>query len=125
MGVLACSMAESQTADTDALTVETPDGAETVTVPETFSREDCTAWSNDTPEEWSPDRVYIFDAMIHAETITADGNCVGAIYYPETKPCENPLVIGKTGWVVEVIKGSFSDVEDPPGETLWTADDDD
>jgi hypothetical protein len=109
--------------DDDALTFETPDGSETVTVPETFERGDYDRYYGNVPDEWDVERVFRYDGHLRAEALIGD-EWVEAIYYSE---CDSSVHGGNaTGWVVDTVRAGNVHAEgDGPGETLWTAEGDD
>jgi len=113
-------MAASQSGDTDALTFETPDGEEIVTVPETFGRDDYAAHFGGVADEWDTAVVFAYDGLLRAGAFVAD-EWVEAIYQTEaTAPVYNA---SECGWVVEVDEtvDADTDAADVPGEVLWTA----
>jgi len=114
-------MAERQTATDDALTFETPDGTETVTVPETFTRDDYATYFGDVPDEWDTEVVFVFDGTLRAGAFVGDEWVEATYQTDETAPVFNA---SEHGWVVyttdfspEMVAGAV------PGEVLWTADD--
>jgi len=114
-------MAESQTGDDDPLTFETAGGTETVTVPETFTRDDLSGIFGSPPREWDTEVVYIYDGVLRAAAVV-DGELVEAMYADSTHSTFNEP--GR-GWIVQTAPDADgTSAADAPGETLWTADDD-
>lgn len=108
----------------DERTFETPDGSETVTVPETFTRDDYASRWSEVPDEWDVEAVYSYDGCIRALAVV-DSKVVEAMY--ETDLDRLNVAVTGSGWIVETwdVTGPNHDLSNNPGETLWTAENDD
>jgi len=105
------------------LTFETPDGSETVTVPETFEQDDVTDGQRCSALPVAPERVYHYDDHLRAEAYLGDEKYFCAMWFAEDQTTVYNRDI--TGWSVEVVEADAPDEAMEIGETLWTAPDSD
>jgi len=99
-----------------ATAVEVEDRDEKLTIPQTFNRNDLSAWYGSVPDEIRVDRVFRYDGVVRAEMHVENDEWVEIGYFRDDdfKPGTD------TGWVAERVKGTENtDDDNGPGETLW------